>query len=72
MSSRRIVASGAELVSRVPHTRWPVDLHLAQTFLGDFDGVVGGPDLCVGAVQMAEHRVQRRRLAGAGRAADKE
>ncbi len=42
-------------------------LHLAQAGLRDLDRVLGGPDLHVGGVDEAEARVQRRRLARAGR-----
>ena len=52
--------------------RLAVDLHLAQALLRDLDRILGGPDLGVGRVQELEHRVQRGRLARAGRAADEE
>jgi hypothetical protein len=41
---------------------------LAQAGLRDFDRVLGGPDLDVGLVQVAQRRVERGRLAGARRA----
>ena len=43
-----------------------VDLHLAQARLGDLDRILGGPDLALRDVDVAERRVQRRRLARAG------
>ena len=49
-----------------------VHLHLAQALLRDFDRVLRGPDLGVRRVEELEHRVQRGRLARAGRAADEE
>src|SRR5207302_886495 len=42
-------------------------LHLTEAVLRDLDGVLGGPDLPLRLVDVPEHRVQRRRLAGAGR-----
>ena len=41
-------------------------LHLPQPILRDFDGVLGRPDLALGLVDVAQERVQRRRLARAG------
>jgi hypothetical protein len=49
-----------------------VDLHLTQAFLGDFDRVLGGPDLGFRPVDVAEDRVQGGRLSRSGRAADEE
>ncbi len=49
-----------------------VDLHLAQPLLRDFDRILRRPDLRVGRVEHLQHRVQRGRLAGTGRAADEE
>ena len=49
-----------------------IHLHLAQPALRDFHRVLGGPDLGVRRVEVAQHRVQRRGLAGAGRPADEE
>ena len=45
-----------------------VHLHLAQTWLGDFDRVFRGPDLALRHVDVAERRMQRGGLAGTGRA----
>ena len=49
-----------------------VDLHLAQSLLGDFHRVFGGPDLGVGLVQKFQDAVQRGGLARTRGAADVE
>jgi hypothetical protein len=43
-----------------------VDLHLAESRLGDFDRILGGPDLAVGGIDVSEGGVQGGGLAGAG------
>ena len=57
---------------REVEARLAVDLHLAQALLRDLDRVLRGPDLGVRGVEELQHRVQRGRLARAGRAADEE
>jgi len=47
--------------------RLAVHLHLAQTLLRDLDRILGRPDLRVGLVEVTHHRMERRRLARAGR-----
>ena len=45
-----------------------IDLHLPQPRLRDFDRILGRPDFALRRVDVGQHRVQRRRLARAGRA----
>src|SRR5712691_12193661 len=47
-----------------------VDLDLTQALLRDFDRIFRRPDLRIRSIEKTEDRVQRRRLARAGRAAD--
>ena len=52
--------------------RLGIHLDLAQALLRDFHRILGGPDLGVRRIEIAQHRVQRSGLAGAGRPADEE